>query len=289
MNKVLLLLLHRSRTLHPTEALKLLEVFPNLEDWSKLGWQDVEAVLGRRLPYAKLSLRQELDEAQREGLLLEKYRQEFFVYGEDGYPPLLCEIPDPPLLVFYRGKPQSRAKCAAIVGTRHPTQEAQNAAFELGARLAASGWVVVSGLAFGIDRQAHRGALIKGTTWAWLASSVETISPRSHTNLARAILDGGGLILSEHPPLTPPLRHHFPRRNRLMSGQSHVVILVQAPIKSGAMITARLALEQNRDLFVLREGLHPVAGSGGLALAEQGAKVIDVSTSLEKEVAGWIP
>ncbi len=289
MNRVLLLLLHRMEGLHPAEKLKLLQTFPAIEDWKFLQWQDLEAALGRRMADRGPSLAQRLALSESDCIDLEKHHQDFFIYGKEGYPVLLGEIPDPPLLVFYRGIPRNAPRYVAVVGTRHPTQAAQQAAFELGARLASLGWVVVSGLAFGIDRQAHRGALVHGITWAWLASSVENITPKAHVPLARAILDGGGLILSEHPPGTPALRHHFPRRNRLLSGQCQAVILVQAPRKSGAMITARLALEQNREVLVLREGLHPVAGSGGLALAEEGARVIDVSANLEKEAAGWMP
>lgn len=263
------------------------EVLPRAEDWSRVSAAELGAILGRPFP-GDWNPAARLRQAEADHAELQRSRIRFFVFGDGGYPPLLEEIDDPPLLVFYRGQPSStRGPFVAVVGTRHPTGRAERAAVEIGAELGRHGAVVVSGLAFGIDGAAHRGALLHGRTWAWLASSPDRVSPRAHTRLAHALLDQGGLLLSEYPPPTPALRGHFPLRNRLISGQSHAVVLVQAPLRSGAMITVRRALQQNRDVFVHRDGLHPTAGSGGMLLVEQGARVIASWDDLEKELPTW--
>jgi len=149
------------------------------------------------------------------------------------------------------------------------------AARELGTRLAAAGLPVISGLARGIDVAAHEGALGRGVTGAILASGIDMVTPSSHRAQAARIIDSGGFLASEYAPGIAPRKYHFPARNRIISGLARGVVVVQAPARSGALITAEYALDQGRDLFVHRAGLDVAAGAGGAELAADGAYVID--------------
>jgi DNA processing protein len=145
----------------------------------------------------------------------------------------------------------------------------------LGGDLAREGIGVASGLARGIDREAHEGCVAAGGySIAVLGNGIDLLYPSSSAPLARALLKGGGVVVSEYPPGTPPLRFHFPARNRIISGLSRSVVVVQAPARSGALITAEYALEQGRDMYVHSAGLAGSAGDGTRRLAESGAPVI---------------
>ena len=177
--------------------------------------------------------------------LCRKRSVDIFLEGRDGYPPLLSRIDDPPGLLFVRGTllPQDSLS-VAIVGARHATAYGLKVAEQLGASLARAGYTVVSGLARGIDAAAHRGAMkAGGRTIAVLGSGVLNVYPPEHAELAREVIDSGALI-SELPPLTAPTVGTFPQRNRIVSGLSLGVVVVQAAERSGALITARLATEQ---------------------------------------------
>lgn len=192
------------------------------------------------------------------------------------YPAPLREIYDPPYLLYVRGElPAGTTPSIAVVGTRRPTAAAAIAAERLGAELAEVGLTVVSGLALGIDVAAHRGALSRGTTGAILASGIDIVSPSSHRGAAAAILDAGGYLATEYAPGVAPLKYHFPARNRIISGLSRGVVIVQAPARSGALITADYALDHGRDLFVHRAGLEPPEGTGSAELAADGALIVD--------------
>jgi DNA processing protein len=175
--------------------------------------------------------------------------------------------------------PWENRPSVAVVGTRLPSGMALKAAFEIGLELAAEGAVVVSGLARGIDRAAHRGCVAgAGCAVAVMGNGIDTVYPYGSRRLAEMILEQGGALVSEYPPGTPPLKHHFPARNRIISGLSQAVIVVEAPEKSGALITSDFALEQGRELFVHETGCREGVGSGTVALAEQGAvKITRVS------------
>ncbi|HUJ76946.1 MAG TPA: DNA-processing protein DprA, partial [bacterium] len=158
---------------------------------------------------------------------------------------------------------------------------ARRAAFRLGAELGRAGVGVVSGLARGIDREAHDGCLqAAGRTVAVLGNGIDQVYPPSSRPSAMAILSRGGAILSEYPPGVPPLQYHFPARNRIISGLCRGVVVVQAPEKSGALITAEHALQEGRDLFVHRAGLAGSAGAGSRRLAEAGAVVIQAGAEI---------
>jgi DNA processing protein len=212
-------------------------------------------------------------------------------YWSSGYPPLLREIYDAPLLLYVRGAlPDTGLPSVSIVGTRKPDSRSVAAAFSLAAELALASVAVVSGLARGIDRAAHEGASrAGGTTIAVLGSGVDRVYPEHHRELAERIVASGGGLVSEYPPGTPPLRYHFPERNRIISGICRSTVVVTAPEKSGALITADYALEQGRDLFVHRAGLSSHASGvsdGTIRLEEAGAPVIEHSSDLF-ELWGW--
>jgi DNA processing protein len=195
------------------------------------------------------------------------------VYGERDYPAALRELYSPPFLLYLRGSlPAEQGEQVAVVGTRNPTEEGRAAAFALAAELVLAGAAVVSGLAYGIDGASHWGAVrYGGCTLAVLAHGVDAVYPGGHKELAAEILKSGGGLLSEYPPGTEPRRYRFPERNRLISGLCRGTVIVQAPQKSGALITADYALEQGRDVWVHRAGLDGPRGAGTARLHEEGA------------------
>ncbi len=226
----------------------------------------------RNLPSAGRLLRDAEIELRR----LSYYSIGCKVLGEADYPASLALIEDPPLLLYYRGSVVFNEKPGiAIVGTRRPTAPALRQSYQLGLESALAGYPVVSGLAFGIDRAAHEGALAGcGVTWAVLAGGLDRPSPISHRRLASRIIDRGGALLGEIHPGNYPAKYAFPRRNRLLSGLCRACIVVQAPAKSGALITADFALDQNRDLFISSSGMEGAASEGTRNLESQGASVI---------------
>jgi len=172
----------------------------------------------------------------------------------------------------------------AVVGTRKPSSAGAARAFSLGKELGEAGIPVVSGLALGIDSMAHRGNLeAKAPTVAVLGSGADQVYPSSNRDLARRIIENGGLLLSEFPPGTAPLKGNFPARNRIISALARGVVIVEAPEKSGALITARFALEQNRDLWVDRVGVNSRQGKGTARLAEEGAGIISSAKDITAE------
>jgi DNA processing protein len=198
---------------------------------------------------------------------------------------LLRESWDPPALLFFLGRlPDSEKPLAAVVGTRRPSGPAAAQAYQIGRDLALGGVPVVSGLALGIDAMAHRGNLEGGApTIAVLGSGLDFVYPASNRSLARRILGNGGLLLSEYPPGTGPFKWNFPARNRIIAGLSRGVVIVEAPEKSGALITFRFALEQNRDVWIASAGAASPLGKGTARLAEDGARVIGSGRDILEE------
>jgi DNA processing protein len=161
------------------------------------------------------------------------------------------------------------------VGTRYPTGAGRAAAFRLGFDLGRNGIWVVSGLARGIDREAHEGCeQAGGRSIAVLGNGIDLIYPSSSRSAAMALLARGGAIVSEYPPGVPPLRYHFPARNRIISGLCRGVVVVEAPERSGALFTAEYALQEHRDLWVHGAGLAGTTGAGTRHLAESGAPAV---------------
>jgi DNA processing protein len=180
-----------------------------------------------------------------------KKGQKVVALGDAAYPASLAAIYDPPPVLFFRGALTEGARRVAIVGSRGATPSGRSIARDLACGLSRHGIEVVSGLARGIDGSAHEGALLgKGTTLAVLGSSVDIIYPGEHRGLAGDI-EAKGAVISELPPCTPPAPGQFPRRNRIIVGLSEAVIVVEAGARSGASITARLALDEGRDVLAV--------------------------------------
>jgi len=197
-------------------------------------------------------------------------------YSSDDYPPRLKQIPDPPLVLYVRGDVKVLSRHAlAIVGTRRPTAYGSQVAQRLARDLAQRQLVIVSGLARGIDSAAHRGALeAAGKTVAVLGSGIDVIYPRENKRLAEQVTECGALI-SEFPPGTSPAPENFPIRNRTISGLALGVVVVEAAEYSGSLITARLALEQNREVFAVPGNITSAQSFGPNHLIKQGAKLVD--------------
>ena len=216
---------------------------------------------------------------------------------DDGtYPALLREIADPPIVLYVKGDWQAclDAPCVAMVGSRKSSTYGQNAAEMLSKDLASRGVTVVSGFARGIDAAAHRGALAGGgRTVAVLGTGIDAIYPKEHKKLAEEILAGGGALVTQFPLGTPPLKDNFPYRNRIISGLSLGVVVVEATDRSGSLITARLAMEQNREVYAVPGNITSANSYGSNFLIKSaGAKLVqqwqDVVSEFPKEIAAAI-
>jgi DNA processing protein len=207
------------------------------------------------------------------------------------YPPLLKQIPDFPPVLFIQGDPTRLSdEQIAIVGSRNPTSSGEHTAVQFASHFANTGFTVTSGLAIGIDAAAHRGALAGGgNTIAVTGSGLDRIYPSRHIELANEIAEQGALV-TEFPPGTPPRRQNFPRRNRLISALSLGTLVVEAALRSGSLITARLAAEQGREVFAIPGSIHNPLSRGCHALLRQGAKLVETTQDVLEELgalASW--
>ncbi|MDG2176597.1 MAG: DNA-processing protein DprA [Gammaproteobacteria bacterium] len=205
------------------------------------------------------------------------------------YPPLLKAIPDPPPILYVCGQPDYlHLPQIAIVGSRQPSSGGLRNARRFARELAASGFGITSGLARGIDAQGHSGALdIKGKTVAVLGNGIDKVYPACNHALYEQIKEQGALV-SEFPPGMPPLRENFPRRNRIISGLSLGVLVVEAGEKSGSMITARQALEQGREVFAIPGSIHNPVARGCHKLINEGAKLVQNAADIVDECGGLL-
>jgi DNA processing protein len=244
------------------------------EEWDHVSAADLSTWLGRtvRAGWNTRELRRRVEVDLR---ALETPGLAWLHRASPAFPAALAEIADPPWAVWVRGEALALDRpWAAVVGTRQPDERSKRASFALGRDLAAAGAVVVSGLARGVDGQAHRGAVETGLTVAVLGHGIDTVAPISHRGLARRVLAASGALVSEYGPGEPAFAYRFIERNRLISGLARSVVVVQAPARSGALATADFALDQGRDVFVHRDGLEGERGAGTRNLARQGAPVI---------------
>lgn len=266
---------------------------PDLADWLRLlGAPGVGRVGARRLlrqhgSLAAAAASQPLtDEAERAlarslAWLDGGASRSLLMLGDADYPPLLLNSPDPPLLLFLEGQREQLARlpATAVVGSRHPTPQGRETARWFAAELAASGQAVVSGLAIGIDGEAHRGALSCGASWAVLGSGLDVIHPRAHRELAERLVEQG-LLISEHAPGTQPLPQHFPVRNRIIAGLCQGCLVVEAAEQSGSLITARLAGEAGRDVYAVPGSIRSPQSRGCHLLIQQGAQLVQEPADL---------
>lgn len=271
-----LLALARMTCLRVQERIRLLGALDSGIDLGRLSQVELEAILGRSLARGLWEPKALLALAEGDALLLDRLGAVFVSILDPGYPPALREIAGAPFGLFLRGQALSPERPSiSIVGTRYPTGAGLEAAIGLGRDFARLGFPVVSGLARGIDAAAHRGALAGGgQTCAVLPCGVDAIYPLGNAGLAGTILSTGGLLVSEYPPGTEIRKSRFPERNRIISGLSRGLLVVEAPADSGALITADFALDQGRDVFVAASRLGGPRSLGLDRLAFEGARPV---------------
>jgi len=209
------------------------------------------------------------------------------VWGEDAYPPLLAQIPDAPLVLYVQGNVDALSSLQlAIVGSRNPTSLGRDTASQFAAHLVAAGLAITSGLALGIDAAAHRGALdAEGCTVAVVGRGLDAVYPRENEALAQRILEHGGALVTDLPIGTPPLKQNFPRRNRILSGLAVGTLVVEAALRSGSLITARLAGEQGREVFAMPGSIHNPMARGCHRLLRDGARLVESAQDILSELA----
>lgn len=206
--------------------------------------------------------------------------------ADDAYPRALLDIADPPVLLYVKGDPALLQRPAiALVGARSATVQGEANAAAFAQSLAEAGLVIVSGLALGVDAAAHRGALAAGGTVAVIGTGIDRIYPARNATLAREIA-ASGAIVSEFPLGTPPLPHNFPRRNRIIAGLSQGVLVVEAALNSGSLITARLATESGREVFAIPGSIHSPLARGCHRLIRDGAKLVETAEDVIEELRG---
>lgn len=206
-------------------------------------------------------------------------------YMDSAYPYLLKQIYNPPILLYYKGQCNFNSNTIAVVGSRRTTKYGSNTAKKICYQLGLRGIHIVSGMATGIDSFAHQGCIdANGFTIAVLACGVDQPYPASNTKLYKDILESSGLIISEYPPGTLPLKHHFPLRNRIISGLSQGVLVVEAAKKSGSLITATYALEQGREVFAVPGNIDAFLSEGTNQLIRDGAKMVSGVEDITSEL-----
>ncbi|MFC1622513.1 DNA-processing protein DprA [Patescibacteria group bacterium] len=267
------------RIIGPTRFKKLYNYFSSMQQaWQASFGELRQAGLDEKTAEQILKLRKEIDL----DLVMEKLAQEdisIINLYSDKYPKLLQEIYDLPAILYYRGTWQTEQDefSLAIVGTRKISNYGKQTTFEITQELTQAGLVIVSGLALGVDALAHETCLKnKGRTIAVLGGGLdkECIYPSYNKHLAEKIIANGGLLVSEYPPGMRPLRINFPQRNRIVSGLCKGVLVTEAPEKSGALLTARNALDQNREVFAMPGSIYNINSLGPNNLIKMGAKLV---------------
>ncbi|MEM8659978.1 MAG: DNA-processing protein DprA [Pseudomonadota bacterium] len=247
--------------------------------WRDLGLNEEIADAAAR------DLKANADKVGVETRLMKELDASIVAISDPNYPPLLRHIPDPPPLLYIRGDTASLSRPQlAMVGSRKASAAGMRAARRFSSQLAKSGLIVTSGLALGIDSAGHRGALdAGGCSIAVLANGIDKVYPRRHRDLADELCQRGALV-SEFPLGTAPVKFNFPRRNRIVSGLSLGVLVVEAALPSGSLITARAALEQGREVFALPWSIYHAAGAGCLSLIRDGAKMVETERDIYEEL-----
>jgi DNA processing protein len=220
---------------------------------------------------------------------LDQYQAKIIPITSEDYPPQLQQIAKPPPLLYIRGNPNClHLPQLAIVGSRRMTKGAEVIATSWAKNLAASGFTITSGMAIGIDSCAHRGAVEANTgiSIGVIATGIDCMYPARNASLAEQIIEKGGALVTEFAPGTPPLPAHFPQRNRIISGLSLGVLVVEAALNSGSLITAKYALEQNREVFAIPGSINSPQSKGCHQLIKQGACLVETTAELVEEIAG---
>ena len=262
--------------LGPTRIKKLIEHYGTAERVFQASLTELEATGMRAVSAQSIATGKSLELAQQECVKAAEVGAKIISLSDPEYPSRLKEIYDPPIVLFVKGSVEVLAQPGiAMVGTRHPTPYGSGMAERLSTDLAARGLVIISGLARGIDTASHRGAIAaKGKTVAVLGTGIDVMYPKENTRLTEQIVALGGALITEFPVGTPPTPQNFPIRNRIISGMSVGVLVVEAAEYSGTRITSRCALEQNRDVYAVPGNVTNKSSWGPNTLIKQGAKLV---------------
>jgi DNA processing protein len=262
--------------LGPTRIKKLIEHYGTAERVFHASLTELEATGMRAVSAQSIATGKSLELAQQECVKAAEAGAKIISLSDPEYPSRLKEIYDPPIVLFVKGSVEVLAQPGiAMVGTRHPTPYGSGMAERLSTDLAARGLVIISGLARGIDTASHRGAIAaKGKTVAVLGTGIDVMYPKENTRLTEQIVALGGALITEFPVGTPPTPQNFPIRNRIISGMSVGVLVVEAAEYSGTRITSRCALEQNRDVYAVPGNVTNKSSWGPNTLIKQGAKLV---------------
>ncbi len=279
----------------PRAATKLLERFGSADAVFHARRTELESLRLRPETIESIIKREFEEKANTELERVKALGGDILTLDDGSYPAYLREIADPPITLYVRGDWQGcfDRPGVAVIGSRMCSTYGENASEMLARDLASRGICVISGLARGIDTAAHRGAMRGGgKTIAVLGTGIDGVYPKENTRLVREILDSGGAIVSQFPLGTPPLKDNFPYRNRIISGLSLGVLLIEATEKSGSLITARLATEQNREVMAVPGNITSRNSVGTNYLIKAGAKLVqqwqDVVAELPSDVAAMI-
>ncbi len=284
-NKSCLLALNRINGVGPHLCVKLLAKWPNLHDMFALSSFELEE-FGIRKNIAKAIAEFNFDLIEEDLIWQEQdSAHNIIVYGDPNYPRLLLQIPDPPPVLYVRGDIKYlNSLSIAIVGSRKPSIAGFENAYKFSFELAKRDITIVSGLAIGVDAEAHKAAISAGgVTIAIMGTGIDNIYPRRHVDLAHKIGETG-LLISEFPLKSFPIAGHFPRRNRIISGLALATLVVEATEMSGSLITARFALEQNRDVLAIPGSIYNQQAKGCHHLLRQGAKLVTSYVDILEEL-----
>lgn len=270
-------------------AVKLRMLFQKFQSWTKI-WRSSESQLLRagiepRIVKALTECRNEYH-PDKEVYLVDKYQLKVTTYLDEDYPARLTTVTDAPAVLYYRGTLDCLdAPTVAIVGTRKISSYGRDVTEKITIPLTRAGVTIVSGFALGIDSVAHATAINEGQpTAAVLANGLDKIYPSSNLGLAHAVVKHNGVIVSEYAPGIPPLKYHFPMRNRIVAGLSDLTVVVEGAITSGALITAKLALEYNRDVGAIPGDINSLRSEGPNYLIQNGALVV----TRADDVLSWL-
>lgn len=280
--------LERASGIGPRTGLKLIDAFGSIDAVFGAG----QAALAARVSPAQARALLAPAPAELERLVEATLRwrelpgHRVLALGEPGYPELLAHIPDPPLLLYIKGRVELLASpMLAVVGSRNASAQGKANALAFAASLSGAGLCIVSGLALGIDAAAHEGALKgPGSTVAVIGTGPDLVYPARNRALCERI-GVEGCIVSEYPVGTPPLPGNFPKRNRIISGLAAGVLVVEAAAQSGSLITARQAAEQGRDVFAIPGSIHAALAKGCHLLIREGAKLVDTAADVLEAMA----
>lgn len=279
----------------PRAATKLLERFGSASAVFDARRTELESLRIRPETIESIMKKEFHDKALEEFERVKKAGGDILILDDGSYPDLLRQIDDPPITLYVRGDWQAclEQPCVGVIGSRNCSTYGKNSSEMLSRELAARGITIVSGLARGIDTSAHRGAIeANGRTIGVLGTGLDSVYPKENTRLAEEILDKGGALFTQFPLGTPPLKDNFPYRNRIISGLSLGVLIVEASERSGSLITARLAMEQNREVMAVPGNITSGNSFGTNYLIKAGAKLVqqwqDVVAELPSEIAASI-